>query len=559
LDMTQNTLSKSQSADAMAPRVIVYDEFNGFSLSFNGGIDENRLSIMQNIEKSDALQNESDITTLKVFGLSKTQSFPHRLDILNFNQNTKQFKLSFVDFTQKNLRINTENSCFACHGPTDRPIFSMYPDWPQFYGSDNDELVGYQNQVDFELQHRHQTLELENYKQFKSNITQFPELYTRYSPFYDQVNLKNFFDPLLSNLSENAEGITSNLKDWISYPFRPFNTASPAKSASRAFAFRPGLRFGIVQNRNMSIKIAEDLIFDRTLKSTSTAVEPVKSVFDNFGLYFMYQLIQCVPKEVNKSSQVLGVVLKSNDQPLNILINNRWTSKVAKRLNEVQRIESHLRDQQLSSLNDSQNDLVNLYPDELATIYSIPQYTHNGHLNYKQLWALFQIMVRDIDIRFSRNHSGYSSHLDPSTKLYTQVGKLKPKATNLFEEKIMDIGYIDSYFNSYFDGSATIDELVAAKLYTHFKEKGIINVNLELSGLEKKYAKKFTDRFILDKDFFQRMDQLGLWLPIPYPSEKISSVFENQHRETYKNEFAIQHNQLCLELANTLLPQDPPH
>ena len=137
----------SQSADPSLPRVITWDERNGYSVSYNGG------------------------------GLG--QKAGHRLDILSFDFLNSDFHLKAVDFKDEELndiyppKISTTKSCQECHGPNDRPIFSMYPDWPSFYGSDNDEI----SNRSIETQNK----EIDDFVQFRKEQNDHP----RYSPLFE--------------------------------------------------------------------------------------------------------------------------------------------------------------------------------------------------------------------------------------------------------------------------------------------------------------------------------------------------------------------------------------
>ena len=117
----------------------------------------------------------------------------------------------------------------------------------------------------------------------------------------------------------------------------------------------------------------------------------------------------------------------------------------------------------------------------------------------------------------------------------------------------MEVGYIDgTYWNSYFDGSATIDELVAMHLFEKLSAdpafKDIASLVPNPDGLEVKYS-RLTERFAFDKSFFQEMDRKGRWIPIPYPRAKLDSV---HHREGYPERFASQHAALCGALQGHL-------
>ena len=390
----------SQSADPLLPRAIIFDERTGFSVSYNGGGPEQKAN--------------------------------QRLDILSFDHSAKTFNLEQIDFPIRPGHPHlTTSDCKTCHGPNQRPIFSMYPDWPSFYGSDNDELTG--NTVV-------QKAEFADYKKFRAQVA---SLHPRYSPLF------------------SAERVRKNLgRDiYASFPYRPDNSTQ-VRNVSRAFAFRPELRMGILYNRLTAQHVAARIIGS--------------SRYSEFGTYFLFNLLQCGwSANGAKSAQ-------------------QWQIKAEKLIGEKAKVLT------------------------------------GGLLDYRQNLKIFDLLVNDIDIRYSYTHPGYANQ-DAS-------------------KKVMEIGYIGRYFNSYFDGSATIDELVAAKLYQDLSTrnstlKGIIS----LWGLIDKY-KHLQERFRYDRHFFTQMDQFGKWIHIPYP-QQLASV---HHRETFTAEFAQQHTRLCQALEKEL-------
>src|SRR5262249_43588128 len=95
-------------------------------------------------------------------------------------------------------------------------------------------------------------------------------------------------------------------------------------------------------------------------------------------------------------------------------------------------------------------------------------------LHYRDLLKIFDLGVHDVDIRYSYNHPGYDND-DASNKL-------------------METGYIDNtYWNSYFDGSATIDELLALHLYETLSAlpelQDLMGLVPSPDGLEVKYQR----------------------------------------------------------------------
>jgi hypothetical protein len=152
-------------------------------------------------------------------------------------------------------------------------------------------------------------------------------------------------------------------------------------------------------------------------------------------------------------------------------------------------------------------------------------------LEYGQIFKLFGLKVNDIDIRYSYNHEGYKN--TDSTK------------------NIMAPGYIGKYFNAYFDGTATVDELLIADLLKDLSATyPQIFKGIEYRGLEEKY-KHLQERYHYDKAIFQTFDRMGLWFPIPYPKE----VFMKHHRESYTSDLAAQYKMVCSQTAQYLKEQ----
>jgi hypothetical protein len=402
----------SQSASPSAPRAIVWDERSGFATSFNGG------------------------------GADQTE--PNRLDVLEWDDTAKVFHLSGLQFDganapafQTDAEIQEPNrKCAHCHGNQLRPIFSMYPDWPAFYGSENDELTDKTQPVEVQ--------ELSMMTAFKRDIAskQLP----RYLPLFDANNVKTFL---------------RGTAIYPSYPYRP-DTNTNIEAASRAFAFRPSLRFGVLMNRLMA-------------QATTKRVTDHPS-FATFGAFYLHELLECRWSSASA------------------LQNSGWLAAVARANGAT------------------------------------PKTVAGGTtLHYRDLLKIFGLAVPDVDIRYSISHPGFAND-DAS-------------------DKVMEVGYIDgTYWNSYFDGSATIDELVAMQLYSTLKQtpalKDIDGTITDANGLVEKYSKR-VERFKFDQNFFQEMDKKSLWIPIPYPQAKLDSV---HHREGFPASFANQHKALCTKL-----------
>ena len=409
----------SQSSDPELPRAVIFDERSGFSISYNGG------------------------------GLNKKgqkQSHDQRLDVLSFNDQTKQFKLDAITFHGHNpgqvkydkiASYPERDQCTRCHGPRQRPIFSMYPDWPTFYGSDNDELL--------DRRKRHQVREYRDFQDFVRNTVPNNKRYT----------------PLFSN-ERSRKYLNRSLRWYPSFPYRP-SLEGNLEHPSRAFSFRPGLRMGILYNRLMAQHIAEIITKHER--------------YEEYGEYFLFNLLQCHWQNHDKR--------------------DHWLSKISTVIN-----------------------------GEVLT-------RSGGLLDYRQNLSIFGLRVNDVDMRFSYNHSGYER-----------------KSNRDQVKDVMGVGYVgERYFNSYFDGSATIDELLSYQLYSDMLQKGL-RVRLTPRSLVGKYGRR-RQRMALDRDFFEQMDAFSQWIPIAYPREPMNLGREH-HREGYPRRFRHQHTRLCNALENRL-------
>lgn len=398
----------SQSADPLLPRVILWDERSGYTLSYNGG--------------------------------GREQTAAQRLDVLRFDATAKTFHLEKVDFPLAQpgpLPFTAQGTdCLSCHGPSGRPIFSMYPDWPSFYGSDNDELLD----ADKEVQRR----ELADFQAF---LNQTAGTHPRYRPLFD------------------AKAIQKRLgvKRYTTFPYR-YELELDQDDPSRAFAFRPGLRLGILYNRQMAQHLMAKL---QTHKN-----------FPRMGKFFLYNLLQCGPVSADLS---------------------KARAEVKRAVTEAQRlgVRAGLK-----------NDVL---------------------MDYRAMWSLVGLKLNDVDIRYSYNHEGFNN----------------TDATN----NIMGVGYIGNYFNAYFDGSATIDELLAAQLFSYFSARhpGLAQLPIQLRGLTEKYG-RFSARMRFDAPFFNSMDSISKWIPIPYPQV----IAAEHHREVFQSRFTDQHRALCGTLEGML-------
>jgi len=233
------------------------------------------------------------------------------------------------------------------------------------------------------------------------------------------------------------------------FPYRP-DVDTEIHARSRAFAYRPGLRLGILLNRLQA----------RSLVAHVTGHPRYASL----GAFFLSHLLAC--RDPIAPGPEVGAAL---GEP----IRRAGTS---------------------------------------------------ARIHYRQLWKLFDLEVRDVDIRYAYAHEGYRSD-DASGNP-------------------MAVGYVGAYWNAYFDGSATIDELVAHGLYEdQAKRRPALAGLVTPSGLDRKY-RHLEERYAVDRAFFAAMDAAGQWIPIPYPK----SLHDVHHREGFPASHAAQHDAVCAAL-----------
>ncbi len=396
----------SQSASPQAPRAILWDERSGMVLSYNGG--------------------------------QKTQTNGQRLDWQAFDPKTRTFHLEAIDFPIEPGRAKAYGKdggadCVACHGPLERPIFSMYPDWPAFYGSDNDELGSAKVAV--------QGAERRDYEAFRKGLGATS---ARYTPLFDPARVKR----------------TAGVDIYPFWPYRP-DLDEKITAPSRAFAFRPGLRLGVVLNRLQSEMLAERI-----------AAHPS---FASLGTLFVHELLQCAssPAASRAHAERVASALGEKGPPAALL--------------------------------------------------------HEGLVHYRKLLALWGLTVADVDIRFAHSNPAYAS----------DDARGKP----------MGVGYIGRYWNAYFDGASTIDELVAYLLVEHLTKTDPKVRALDAAGglrensLTRKYG-HIQSRYAFDQTFFWSVDTRAPWIPIPYPKE----LEGPHHRQGFPAELREQHQKLCAAL-----------
>lgn len=483
--------NNSQSATPDQPRAFVWDESSGFTVSWNSG--------------------------------NPKHTANDRLDIYDFDFKTKKHRLkAFIPTTgqvvDEHFKDQSGSTCLTCHGPSARPIFPMYPDWPQFYGEFNDELSGYPRG----------SLALRADLRVMSNEVQ-PIERDLFFAFLGAEGRSNLRYSKLFDVKPQAQN--SNRY----YPYRPDTTTSPFSSASRAFANRPNLRLGVLYNRLTALQTFEKI------KSSP--------IFKKYPDIIFYSLMDCNWDFVDGQGQT------GREQILGPFLAEVQKHPALKNIN--------LRGVKYSAAEVTAN-IRNLFFAETennqTVYYKSPAYNARNYrqIPYEDLLQILGLDIRDLDIRFK---------YDSGLKVTKGYNVFDPKAYH-FTDSAMDIGYIENryamnpicdnnntpcvfsydntymagmkYFNSYFDGSATTNELLAAQMLlyftdssenfnqdpalaevrTHFRSR-VANPDMYFETLMKKYS-HFTTRLGLDREFFGRMDAIGPWIQLPYPPDLLN-------------------------------------
>lgn len=477
--------NESSSATPMQPRVLVWDEKSGFTASWNSG--------------------------------NSDHSASDRVDLYDFDFATKKHRLMAWTQAEGLLDANTVDktgrSCVTCHGEVQRPIFPMYPDWPQFYGEFNDEMAGYGKN---EQALRADLKTLSNDFQPKERAL-----------YFDFLNGEGSTNPRYTQLFDVKPDDSNPY-----YPYRPKTTVKPFSDVSRAFAHRPNLRIGVLYNRLTALQV-----FEKIKKNP---------LFKKFPDVLFYALLDCnwdfvAGKSQGDRSKIFNQLLK-----------------------EAGALDPKLAGMNLRGVSFTEDDLKNVdkasYAKEGAIYYRSRKFDDVNYrqIPYEDLLRLLNLDIADMDIRFRH---------DASMKIAGKFNVYDPKAY-FFTQSVMDIGYVKTsyalnpicdnsntpckftyagtymenmkYFNSYFDGSATMNELLAAQMLIYLTDKNqdfskepaldavrtmlrksIPDPTIYFETLNKKYS-SYADRLVLDKTFFTRMDTLSPWLQLPYPPDLLN-------------------------------------
>jgi len=405
-------------------------------------------------------------------GNSRDHMGADRLELHGFDRQTNRFELWAIDVPVSERDANGKwrlrphrpeaHACARCHGPRSRPIWPMYPRWPGFYGDDNDELTGTPI---------HQRTERSWLRYFRHCIAEPGD-----KPDWCAAPLAEGRTALNGNAMELLDsrgrystlfapelGDDRSLNLHPTFPYRP-SQEEHGMEVSRAFTHRPNLRLGMLLNRAAARSLFE--------------VIEQHPTYQQFRTLFAFELMACSWGDERGAEDA---------------ILRRFGEHVGLRLGE--------RGMTL--------------PAAAGSRFPIP---------YPVLLAAVDLSVRDVDLRFTHTSARY--------RPFDRAARQTPIVTSA-----LDVGYVaygpgdfnadnrvGSYFNSYFDGSATTNELLAGMVASDLAARDARYRDLvELRTLGQRVASSIVQSE-LDGPFCSEMDELAGWFPLPYPRRLLTEL-----------------------------------
>jgi hypothetical protein len=405
----------------------------------------------------------------------------------------------------------------------------MYPDWPRFFGSDNDELMlGVKYPTAKSIPTNTDVVTRERIKMQQIEHDTFMKFKFEIAPTHPR------YAPLFSDAAYKVHGYPEKSEDYPQYPYRSdvelIGEKLDPSDVSRAFARRAGLRFNLLYSR-------------LNVRQVVSTIVSQKDQFDKFGTFFVYNIMRCAPE-------------LSNDAVI-----KKWKPALTSALKKVEAdksIEFRAWDP-AGVANGRPLTEAGTFALEKGEISLIGK--KKALLHYGQNLALFGLKINDVDMRFSYYHPDYLPQ-----NAYRDLNPID----------VMQVGYLDmcgdskgsceKYFNSYNDGSTTMDEHLTANLLLElgkknktiadFMKKNGAAVNRGL--LDKYSGKTFEKRLKLDRPFFTRMDSLSKWFSLPYPYQKgdegkATKFIEMHHRAPFNNTYRANYKAMCGILEKELL------
>lgn len=464
--------------------------------------------------------DESTGFSLSYNGDAPEQTGGGRLDLMQFDAELGEFELWALDLPARPPMRPVQpatptDDCAHCHGPHGRPIWPMYPDWPGFYGSDNDELTSDSASAVAErsLWMKFQACAVDPNAHADCVQTR------RFAGLFDgglQAGLRASWPTLpLSAIGAYAAEHPRNMppgssasvfededktRDWLGlkiHPSFPYRPDHADRTAAPSRAF--------FHRPNLRLGV----LYNRLLASALMARLRRDRAFTEFERYVALTVMDCG---------------WDGDAALQASVQRRFGQAVADRLD----------------------------PLGLAIEPATP-------VRHPLLLAALGSSVRDIDLRFSHSNPAYAP-VDATADVPLAQGPMDIGFIEYAEKDLHAVAASKTYFNSYFDGTATFDELWVAHMLTHLSKSdpGLAAV-YRPHTLTAKYA-RFTPRMALDETFFKRMDELGAWMPLPYPRH-LRHLHDREpfyKRKGGRQRFIEPYLAVCRELRRGLAASEQP-
>jgi len=409
-----------------------------------------------------------------------------RLDLMRFDRGRDAFELWALDLpirapVQPYRPHTPSDDCAHCHGPHARPIWPMYPDWPGFFGSDNDELTSdsVAARVESPLWERFvrcvvrkqsapecdgETSRTDHRGRFAGLVGQGLEQRLRQVwPVVEPSAIADYVAAHPRNLPGEDPmpdpGDTDAVLDWLGLRMHaafPYRPDHAERSATPSRAF--------FHRPNLRLGV----LYNRLLVRSVMARLREDPVFEPYQRFVALTVMDCG---------------WGPDTQARAEIQRRFGAAVAGRLEPLG---------------------LEIGPDT--------------DVRQPLLLAALGSSVREVDMRFSHSNPAYAP-LDATAAAPLADGPMDLGFIAYAERDPYAVGASSRYFNSYFDGTATFDELWAAAMLDALArdDEGLAAV-YEPNSLTRKYT-RFTPRMALDAPFFAQMDALGRWMPLPYPRQ----------------------------------------
>lgn len=400
-----------------------------------------------------------------------------RLDLMRFDAERERFELWALDLpAQAPLRPEQPKTptddCDHCHGPHGRPIWPMYPDWPGFYGSDNDELTSDSPSAVAERE------QWANFRACASDPTSHADCVQtgRFAGLFDdalEAGLRASWptsspSAIATYVDEHPRnmpaGTTSSIfddpgatRDWLGLTI---HTSFPYRPDHAHSTAAPSRAFFHRPNLRLGV------LYNRLLVRALMAELRRDPIFVEFERYVALTVMDCG---------------WGGDTQLRASVQRRFGEATADRLRPL--------DLEIGA------ETVVRHPLLLTALGS---------------------SVRDVDLRFSHSNPAYAP-LDATADAPLAPGPMDVGFIPYGERDLHVVAGSKTYFNSYFDGTATFDELWVARMLDRLSESDpALAAVYRPNDLTTKYA-RFIPRMALDETFFAQMDALGSWMPLPYP------------------------------------------